>query len=191
MTLDEANKIIRDRTGSMHEMAAATTFVMSYYNNEGKHLLRPAKFAKFPTHMTYDRGRGTYVSDDPVTTREGAGLVKQDYRESFNASSRTHSEMGAAPDPRAVGGKLIAEFDGPASALILIAHGNGKVGLYRVGNAIGALNPGRAVTGTGKFTADAQRFAKIAQARVADEQERNKEWAKGVGDFWKKQAAHG
>jgi hypothetical protein len=41
MDLKEAVTILRRHSGSMHEHAAAASFVYSFYSTEGKHLMRP------------------------------------------------------------------------------------------------------------------------------------------------------
>jgi hypothetical protein len=112
-----------------------------------------------------------------------------------DAVSAVHTEnwtpMGANPDPRAVGGELLAEVEGPISALILLPRPGNKVGVFKIGSSTNVLDPGRATTGVNKFTADMQRGARVAQQRIASEQARNKQWADNISGFWKARAANG
>jgi hypothetical protein len=129
--------------------------------------------------LIHDLGRPVLANDAATNNREGGAEARSDYRVSFGYR-RERNEMGADPDPTGSGGTLVAELDGPASAYVIVAHANGKAGLYKLGNPTGAMNPGGTATGK-KFTAD-------AQARVAAEQQRNREWADNISNFWKKQA---
>jgi hypothetical protein len=116
--------------------------------------------------------------------REGGRAVRQDYSESFKTSANARSEMGAAPDPLAIGGELIGEVDGPLSALILLPRPGNRVGIFRVGNITGMHTPGRAVTGTGNFTADRRQHMEAARERVRREQAAGAAMAARVRDFW-------
>jgi hypothetical protein len=99
--------------------------------------------------------------------------------------------LGAQKGEGPVGGELLLEIDAPVSAILVIAHGNGKTGIYRVGTATNAMNAGRTLTKSDTFIADARHFAQVARNRAAAEQRRGKEWADNIGKFWQQQAARG
>jgi hypothetical protein len=225
VNLSEATRKLNARDCSMQEHAAAAAFVHSYYTHEGARDLQPLQTRMttdaapaaihisvphdFPVaelsrrdgetnHSYVDRirRRADEVRDQGSDFREGGSEVRSDYVEAFRRPSNSSTEMGLDPDPLAVGGELLMEVDAPTSAILVIALANGKTGIFRVGSATNALNPG-ATTGSGRsFVADerkrhARSFLPAAQRQVREQQAAGARMAKYVSDFWKRQAARG
>jgi hypothetical protein len=129
-----------------------------------------------------------YSVSSTSTAPGGAGYSQRGVTDPFTRGAPEGSvfypskEHGAQKGEGPVGGELLMEIDAPVSAILVIAHGNGKTGIYRVGTATNAMNAGRTLTKSDTFIAD-------SRARVRNEQARNEAWAAGIKDFWQKQQA--
>jgi hypothetical protein len=179
MDINEARAILKNpHATTLHESAAAASYLSSFYAHEGKPLLRPVDLTKDAIPGGGFRpgpGKWMGVNDE---FREGGAEVRRDLRQS---RSPERTEMGADPGG-AVGPRRILRLDGPASGYQIISSADGETWLCFSGKIDGAENPARTVTGGASFIADARR-------RAAAEQKRNREWAAGISDFWKKQQA--
>jgi hypothetical protein len=164
MDLNEARAILKNPNAStLHEHAAAATYLSSFYRHEGRPLLRPA--------LTKDAAGNSVF-------REGREEVRRDYVE---ARRPPHvGKIGGGDYPS--GPEIVAVLEGPATAYSILTDEQGRTVLVRHSRIGGQHDPGKTVTGGASFIADARR-------RAAAEQKRNKEWAAGISDFWKKQQA--
>jgi hypothetical protein len=203
VNLKEAARILKDRTGSMHEQVAAGAFVHSYYTTEGKHLTRPVRFEDgkmiFTTDAPSNIGDTMRTIDAQLTrmnkmlnrelrrrTRD-QGSPEGEYRESFNSRGE-HSEMGQRPGG-AVGPVVIARVPYPATNCTIGTDGDGNAVIWYHSRIQGGLDPGAAQTGerfiTSNVMTNDQRRA--VRARVAREQRENATFARRVADAWKVQ----
>jgi hypothetical protein len=160
MDLAEARAILKNPNAStLHESAAAASYLSSYYAHEGKHLCRPVDLTK----------------DVAPAFTEGGAAVREDLRQSYAAGHGERTPMGRNPGGK-VGPEIVAVLEGPITQYDLMTDERGRAVLVRHANVSGVLDPGRTVNGS--------RFVKDARQRVAAEQKRNKEWAAGIASFW-------
>jgi hypothetical protein len=108
MDLAEARHILKRRTGSMHEHAAAATFLHSYYVNERPDLLRRVSFSDAPPIKGTPNISGTEPPDFDTELTGG----------------------GTKPGSRS-GAKLMVRLPGPATSYFIANDGADGTGLYR------------------------------------------------------------
>jgi hypothetical protein len=163
MNLADAQYALKTRDCSLHEHAAASAYLHSYYTFERPDLLRPVR-------LTYDAAPRRIVRDDIEPTRRA---------ENPNESSK-------------VGPRRIMRLDGPASAYVITTTADGETWLCRASDIDGKLESGEGNTGTGirlraldavarrEIEADAARSRRmLASINAANRA------------FWAKESAHG
>jgi hypothetical protein len=178
MSLDEAREIISEHNAGRDPgyVNWATACAVVSENH-----LRTRPKGKL---LHYDVGPGFSVQSTS-TPPAGAGYSQRTVDpftrgapegSTFYRSGSQGAQKGEGP----VGGELLMEIDAPVSAILVIAHGNGRTGIYRVGTATNAMNAGRTLTKSDTFIAD-------SKARVAREQAAGAAMAKRISEFWAKQ----
>jgi hypothetical protein len=181
MTLDEAVRDIKARTGGMHHQVACHAFVHSFYTSrDGKHLLRPA------SSFTTDAARKPStldLCDQILAALEKRGKGKRMTRDQIKpdyGSTGSWTPMGALPEAGPVGGELVQLLDNRFTYYVA-TDGTGRVALFRHGTAEGMLQ-------AGKTTAD--RAAMMRSMRTVDEkrQAQQRSIASTVREFWAKVA---
>jgi hypothetical protein len=161
MDLAEARDLLTHRRCTLHEHAAAASYLSSYYAHEGKHLLRPVDLTK------------DAVAAGPF--REGIGEIRADIRQA--RQPHNIGKIGGGDFP--AGAELVMKLPGPVTAYFIAADAYGNACVYAYASIDKKIDPGTAITGS--------RFVKDARQRAAAEQARNKHWAAGVASFWAQQ----
>jgi hypothetical protein len=146
MDLQEARSIIArhnagDRSVSMHEHKAASIFVGSFYEHEGKHLLRPASFTADASPHVTQRADGVHIHLHDQTGNAG----DLDEADPGSPSSGVHGAMRARGE---VSGKTIGRLPRSAASYALVDDPTGGgCCVIEIGDNDDSIDPGAVSSG--------------------------------------------
>jgi hypothetical protein len=154
MTKDEAVGILKKQGNpSLHDYAAAGSWLGSYYNHEGRHLLRDVSHWATGATTTTDSVRAADSKLDAAI----AALERLAARKDQTMTRDQAGIFGAQQaSQRPAGARRIMRLDGHASAYVITTTADGETWLCYSGKADGVGDPGRINKGGG-FTADQRR----------------------------------